>query len=166
MKPPWPVCQGGISYRRLSWVRTSTSGTASPTDYPAQKAGEIGHPAKGPTRTVCVCVCVCLCVCFPEQPTEILASRCTTGEELKSPRNWAALLKYLVCGEACMNSCFSLVLWGFFPPLSLNTSKSLPRNTKTELCLPLLMVIKAGELLEHLQTLSLHSESACPRTLT
>lgn len=60
---------------------------------------------------------------------------------MKNSRNWAGLLKYLVCGEACMNFCFGFV--GFFL-LSLNTSKSLPRNTKTELCLPLLMVNKAG----------------------
>lgn len=56
VKPPWPVCQGGNCYRRLSWVRTSTSGTASPTDCPAQNGGEIGHPATCPTRTAHVCI--------------------------------------------------------------------------------------------------------------
>ena len=43
-----------------------------------------------------------------------------------------------------MNSWFGLVLWGFFSHPSLNTSRSLSRNTKTELCLPLLIVNKAG----------------------
>lgn len=120
VKPPRPVCQGGNCYRKLSWMRTSTSGTSGTpsTDYPAQKVGEIGHLAKGPTRTVCVCVCVYLCMCFPQQPVEILAS---SVQGVKKPRNWATLMGKHVCIFVLVLFCFC----GFFLPLSLNTSKSL-----------------------------------------
>lgn len=79
VKPPWPGCQGGNCYRRLSWARTSTSGTASPTDYPAQKAG---HLAKGPTRTACACMFVHV----SSRTTHWdLASNAHQGREWKDP---------------------------------------------------------------------------------
>lgn len=126
VKPLWSVSQGGNCYRKLSWARTSISGTASPTDCPAQKVRKIGHLAKDPTRTVCVCACICLYLYFPEQPADIWH------------RGWE--WKSLGTGQLSWGRVYAFLFWdffcGFFLPLSLNTSESPRRNTKTELYLP------------------------------
>lgn len=94
VKPLWPISQGGNCYRKLSWARTTTSGTASPTDCPAQKVGKIGHLAKDPNRTVCVCVRVYVCACvFQNSP---LTFDIEVGS-VNKPRNWAALTGKHVC---------------------------------------------------------------------
>lgn len=102
VKPPWLICQGGNCCRRL-WARTSTSGTASPTDYPAQKAGGTGHPQKAPPgQRVCVCMFVHVFsktthwdfwppMCIrggKEKPQEL-------GSSLETPCLWGSMYAFL-----------------------------------------------------------------------